>query len=60
MMKRVSIILMLSAVVAVSLVASAQSGAAGAIPRMPDGHPDLSGVWWRGLPRFAGQRRCAG
>ncbi|HLI84409.1 MAG TPA: hypothetical protein VKV17_10855 [Bryobacteraceae bacterium] len=22
--------------------------AAGSVPRMPDGHPDLSGVWWRG------------
>jgi hypothetical protein len=21
---------------------------AGQAPRMPDGHPDLSGVWWRG------------
>jgi hypothetical protein len=20
----------------------------GSVPRMPDGHPDLSGVWWRG------------
>ena len=48
MMKRVWITLMLSVVVAVPLVASAQSRAAGAIPRMPDGHPDLSGVWWRG------------
>ncbi len=26
-----------------------QSGvASSAVPRMPDGHPDLSGVWWRG------------
>ena len=27
---------------------AAKAEAAGAVPRMPDGHPDLSGVWWRG------------
>jgi hypothetical protein len=28
---------------------AAQAGKpSSAIPRMPDGHPDLSGVWWRG------------
>jgi hypothetical protein len=26
----------------------ASKTAPGAVPRMPDGHPDLSGVWWRG------------
>lgn len=28
--------------------AKADASAAGPVPRMPDGHPDLSGVWWRG------------
>jgi hypothetical protein len=27
---------------------SAEAAAPGKAPRMPDGHPDLSGVWWRG------------
>jgi hypothetical protein len=27
---------------------SADAAAAKPAPRMPDGHPDLSGVWWRG------------
>src|SRR5262245_12994182 len=27
---------------------SAPQGAASKVPRTPDGHPDLSGVWWRG------------
>lgn len=26
----------------------AESKASSSVPRMPDGHPDLSGVWWRG------------
>ena len=28
--------------------AAAGSAGSSAVPRMPDGHPDLSGVWWRG------------
>src|SRR5579871_3258984 len=27
---------------------AAKSSASAGVPRMPDGHPDLSGVWWRG------------
>lgn len=27
---------------------SSESDSPGPVPRMPDGHPDLSGVWWRG------------
>jgi hypothetical protein len=27
---------------------AANKAAAGRVPRAPDGHPDLSGVWWRG------------
>ncbi|PWT99426.1 MAG: hypothetical protein C5B51_27230 [Terriglobia bacterium] len=27
---------------------AAPKSAPGGVPRMPDGHPDLSGVWWRG------------
>jgi hypothetical protein len=57
-MKRALIITALVLASAVSL-AAAQRGAAGAapaaaapakgpVPRMADGHPDLSGVWWRG------------
>jgi hypothetical protein len=41
--------------------------AASAVPRMPDGHPDLSGVWWRGADvggrggqPLAGPRAAAG
>jgi hypothetical protein len=36
-----------SLTIGVTIPAVAQSGAK-AIPRMPDGHPDLSGVWWSG------------
>jgi hypothetical protein len=28
--------------------ATSSSADSSAVPRMPDGHPDLSGVWWRG------------
>lgn len=28
--------------------ATAPKASPGPVPRMPDGHPDLSGVWWRG------------
>jgi hypothetical protein len=27
---------------------AASTASPGPVPRMPDGHPDLSGVWWRG------------
>jgi hypothetical protein len=48
-MKRVLITFILIAGVAtVAALAAPQAGAGGAIPRTPDGHPDLSGVWWRG------------
>lgn len=39
-----------------SITGSASNAAA--IPRMPDGHPDLSGVWWRGAD--VGGRQPAG
>lgn len=38
---------LLWATVPVRLAAQTKS-APGAVPRTPDGHPDLSGVWWRG------------
>src|SRR5262249_11642202 len=55
-MKRVLIASALTAAVTMALVwvpaptvlAAPQTGTAGSVPRMPDGHPDLSGVWWRG------------
>ena len=36
------------AVVGVTAGQDAQTTAGGPVPRMPDGHPDLSGVWWGG------------
>jgi hypothetical protein len=55
-MKRLLITSILTTAVATALVwlpaqtvlAAPQTGAAGSVPRMADGHPDLSGVWWRG------------
>jgi hypothetical protein len=38
----------LFAAVVVLTLASLPLAAQSAVPRMPDGHPDLSGVWWRG------------
>jgi hypothetical protein len=53
MMKRTwvtSITLAVVVLMATANFANAQTGsaAAGAVPRAADGHPDLSGVWWRG------------
>src|SRR6185369_14652974 len=39
---------LLTAVMAVVAVAVTASFAAAQVPRTPDGHPDLSGVWWPG------------
>ena len=38
----------LAAQTKVSGTATTAATANGPVPRMPDGHPDLSGVWWRG------------
>jgi hypothetical protein len=38
----------LAAQTTASATAKTPAAANGAAPRMPDGHPDLSGVWWRG------------
>jgi hypothetical protein len=44
---------------------AASPASAASVPRMPDGHPDLSGVWWRGAdvggrqPAPAGGRGAA-
>ena len=44
--------------------AAPSTGRAGAVPRMADGHPDLSGVWWGGGdvggPGFGAAGRAAG
>jgi hypothetical protein len=36
------------AALSISLPAVAQEGSADSVPRMSDGRPDLSGVWWKG------------
>ena len=64
-MKRVLILSMLAiAVAAVSLAAVQAPPAAEPAPRMADGHPDLSGVWWGGSDvggaRGAGGRGAGG
>ena len=50
--------------VTLGLPASAQGPSAGAVPRMSDGRPDLSGVWWGGGdvggPGFGSAGRAAG
>src|SRR4030095_1676931 len=38
--------------------APAESTSSGPIPRMADGHPDLSGVWWRGADIGAARGRA--
>ena len=38
----------LAAQTTASATAKTAAAANGPAPRMPDGHPDLSGVWWRG------------
>ena len=43
---------------AAGTVAPANTGVPGSVPRMADGHPDLSGVWWRGSD--IGGRRSGG
>ena len=40
--------------------AAASSAPAGAVPRMADGHPDLSGVWWGGADIGAARGRGGG
>jgi hypothetical protein len=58
---KASIGAVLAAVCAAATVAHAQAPAEpakGAVPRMADGHPDLSGVWWGGAD--VGGRRPGG
>jgi len=51
-MKRSLALLTIAAAIALPLTAQTATPKGGvapsAVPRMPDGHPDLSGVWWRG------------
>lgn len=48
-MRRALIVLILLCIVPISVPAFAQTAkAASDVPRMADGHPDLSGVWWGG------------
>src|SRR5436190_8896858 len=47
-MKRVLIVSLLAAAVIVLTSLSAAAQSAGPVPRLADGHPDLSGVWWGG------------
>jgi hypothetical protein len=41
-------VVMWCAAVPAQLAAQSKAPEASSVPRMPDGHPDLSGVWWRG------------
>ena len=41
-------------------VAQANTASAGPVPRMSDGHPDLSGVWWGGSDIGAARGRNGG
>src|SRR5688572_83588 len=47
------------AVVGLAAGQDGQATAVGPVPRMPDGHPDLSGVWWGGSD-VGGARRGGG
>jgi len=40
--------------------AAADTAPAGPVPRLPDGHPDLSGVWWGGSDIGAARGRNGG
>src|SRR5215472_18009473 len=70
-MKRSMVLFTIAGAFTVSLAAQTATPKGGvapsAIPRMPDGHPDLSGVWWRGADvggrggqPLAGPRAAAG
>lgn len=64
-----ALLCIISATVNVAAAQSAAAGAgnasaAGSVPRLADGHPDLSGVWWGGAdvggPGFARRARTGG